>query len=44
MGITVFKMVSLKFSIEIATNSAIKIETIKSVVPNCPISLLPMIR
>ena len=27
IGITVFKIVSLKFSIEIATNSAIKIDT-----------------
>ena len=44
MGITVFKIVSLKFSMEIATNSAIRIETIRSVVPSCYMSILPIVR
>ena len=43
-GTIVSQIESLIFSILIATNSAIKIETIKSIIPNCPISRFPIIR
>ena len=38
------KILSSLLSIEIAASSAIKIDTIKSTIPNCPISLFPIKR
>ena len=44
MGRIVVKRLSLYLSIDIAASSAIKIDTIKSITPNWPISLFPIRR
>ena len=44
MGIIDARILLVESSIEIATNSAINIDTIKSTIPNCPTSLFPIKR